>query len=233
MAPESLYFSVFTPKSDVWGFGILMWEIVTLGQSEMKIPRLKWQQWQWRVVHEDDGGNDDRNDVQGQRHTLAWEQGRWCGEYEMAIGEQRNHQLGLEKLNLSISCVWYFPPTRLERPAHCHPDLYLIIQKCWAGDMNKRPDFSELRKEIAKLLEDQHGQVHDDDDADKHGGGMLWLSCTEEMLCTKSQDTLIMLFNNWSKPRVYFSTPRYIDLQNIPENKYYSMDQNPDEEEKL
>jgi len=29
------------------------------------------------------------------------------------------------------------------------------------------------------------------------------------------------------------STPRYIDLQNIPENKYYSMDQNPDEEEKL
>ena len=56
------------------------------------------------------------------------------------------------------------------------------MQKCWAGDMNKRPDFSELRKEIAKLMEDQHG---------------------------------------------------YIDLQNIPENKYYSMDQNPDEEEKL
>lgn len=122
MAPESLYFSVFTPKSDVWGFGILMWEIVTLGSTPY--PGMGAREVMRRVR---DG-------------------------------------------------------YRLERPAHCHPDLYLIIQKCWAGDMNKRPDFSELRKELAKLLEDQHG---------------------------------------------------YIDLQNIPENKYYSMDQNPDEEEKL
>ena len=41
---------------------------------------------------------------------------------------------------------------RLERPGHCHPDLYHIIQKCWAGDMNKRPDFSELRKVSPRLV---------------------------------------------------------------------------------
>ena len=35
---------------------------------------------------------------------------------------------------------------RLERPGHCHPELYKIIAKCWAGDMNKRPDFTELRQ---------------------------------------------------------------------------------------
>jgi len=122
MAPESLYFSVFTPKSDVWGFGILMWEIVTLGSTPY--PGMGAREVMRRVR---DG-------------------------------------------------------YRLERPAHCHPQLYALIQRCWSGDMNKRPDFSELRKELAKLLEDQHG---------------------------------------------------YIDLQNISDTKYYSMDQNPDEEEKL
>jgi len=124
MAPESLYFSVFTPKSDVWSFGILMWEIVTLGSTPY--PGMGAREVMRRVR---DG-------------------------------------------------------YRLERPGHCHPELYKIIAKCWAGDMNKRPDFTELRQGLAKLLEDQHG---------------------------------------------------YIDLLNIPENKYFSMSQSPgdDDEEKI
>jgi hypothetical protein len=32
-APESLCYNAFSNKSDVWSYGILMWEVVTVGDN--------------------------------------------------------------------------------------------------------------------------------------------------------------------------------------------------------
>lgn len=37
MAPESIFQGIYTMKSDVWAYGILLWEIFSLGRIHNKL----------------------------------------------------------------------------------------------------------------------------------------------------------------------------------------------------
>lgn len=92
MAPESLYDNIFSVKSDIWSFGILLWEIVTLGSTPY--PGLS------------------ANDV-------------------------------MKKV---------IEGYRLEKPEHCHRELYNIMYYCWEAEPSARPDFTDIVARLEPLI---------------------------------------------------------------------------------
>lgn len=92
MAIESLYDNIFSVKSDVWAFGILMWEIATLGSTPYP-------------------------------------------------------GMGAADVMKKVRDGY-----RLEKPEHTSREIYNYMYYCWDDDPKNRPDFSEIRDNLDKLL---------------------------------------------------------------------------------
>ncbi|XP_075114026.1 proto-oncogene tyrosine-protein kinase receptor Ret [Leptodactylus fuscus] len=92
MAIESLFDHIYTTQSDVWSFGVLLWEIVTLG-----------------------------------------------GNPYPGIAPERLFNL----LKTGY---------RMEKPENCSDEMYNLMLKCWKQEPDKRPTFSEISKELEKMM---------------------------------------------------------------------------------
>lgn len=93
MAPETLFQRRYTTQSDVWSFGILLWEIMTLGASP----------------------------------------------YPSVPSIEKLFQLLREG-------------HRMECPANCPIDIYIIMRDCWNADPASRPTFARLTDDFDRIL---------------------------------------------------------------------------------
>ncbi|KAM6960731.1 fibroblast growth factor receptor 3 isoform 2-T2 [Aplochiton taeniatus] len=92
MAPEALFDRVYTHQSDVWSYGVLLWEIFTLGGSPY--PGIPVEEL-FKLLKE-------------------------------------GH--------------------RMDKPANCTHELYMIMRECWHAVPSQRPTFRQLVEDHDRLL---------------------------------------------------------------------------------
>ncbi|KAM7073229.1 fibroblast growth factor receptor 2 isoform 6-T7 [Molossus nigricans] len=92
MAPEALFDRVYTHQSDVWSFGVLMWEIFTLGGSPY--PGIPVEEL-FKLLKE-------------------------------------GH--------------------RMDKPANCTNELYMMMRDCWHAVPAQRPTFKQLVEDLDRIL---------------------------------------------------------------------------------
>uniref|UniRef100_A0A8C6SER6 Proto-oncogene tyrosine-protein kinase receptor Ret n=1 Tax=Neogobius melanostomus TaxID=47308 RepID=A0A8C6SER6_9GOBI len=147
MAIESLFDHIYTTQSDVWSFGVLLWEIVTLG-----------------------------------------------GNPYPGIAPERLFNL----LKTGY---------RMERPENCSEEMYSLMLRCWKQEADKRPTFSDISKELEKMMVKSRDYL--DLAASTPADGLLYDDALSE------EDTPLVDCNNAPVPRSLPST--WI------ENKLYGM----------
>ncbi|XP_036273039.1 fibroblast growth factor receptor 3 isoform X2 [Pipistrellus kuhlii] len=92
MAPEALFDRVYTHQSDVWSFGVLLWEIFTLGGSPY--PGVPVEEL-FKLLKE-------------------------------------GH--------------------RMDKPANCTHELYMVMRECWHAVPSQRPTFKQLVEDLDRIL---------------------------------------------------------------------------------
>nr|XP_035158810.2 tyrosine-protein kinase Srms isoform X1 [Callithrix jacchus] len=124
-APEAANYHVFSQKSDVWSFGVLLYEVFTYGQCPYEGASLgSW-----------------REEAGSAREPLALDLGR-C---RLGVEGSGQGQAGMTNHETLQQITRGY---RLPRPATCPAEVYVLMLECWRGSPEERPTFAMLWEKL-------------------------------------------------------------------------------------
>lgn len=136
MAPECTDYKA-TSKSDVWSFGIVLWEIFSLGK--LPYPNLK--------------DNNEVLNILRLRKMYGFEQAKTVQQNDEPSCDYLIPDDQLEQTDRAIKSACLDEPP-LPPPASDLPDsIYDLMCHCWANNPDLRPDFSEIAMKLYECLE--------------------------------------------------------------------------------
>lgn len=121
-APEAIAYRKFTSASDVWSYGIVMWEVMSYGERPY-----------WDMSNQD---------VSGTR-VVQWMGAGWGVGWLLTPGLPL---FSAQVIN-AVEQDYRLPP-----PMDCPTALHQLMLDCWVRDRNLRPKFSQIVNTLDKLI---------------------------------------------------------------------------------
>ncbi|KAG8505663.1 Tyrosine-protein kinase Fer [Galemys pyrenaicus] len=138
-APEALNYGRYSSESDVWSFGILLWETFSLGVCPY--PGMTNQQAREQVERGEPKAGASGVHIEPQRQY----HGCGCG----FLGErEKAHTVRKVLVNLLLNPMDGY---RMSAPQNCPEDIFKIMMKCWDYKPEQRPKFADLQRELAVI----------------------------------------------------------------------------------
>ncbi|KAK7804200.1 hypothetical protein U0070_019422 [Myodes glareolus] len=128
-APEAIQYRKFTSASDVWSYGIVMWEVMSYGERPY-----------WDMTNQDPLASE----------GLRWEErlSQRCEDEDEKQGQEPGAEARSERIVINAIEQDY----RLPPPMDCPSALHQLMLDCWQKDRNHRPKFGQIVNTLDKMI---------------------------------------------------------------------------------